>query len=49
MPKSEGDSGVKPGEILKIAIRLSDIRKAHKLSTITFLDITKTGDAKIRG
>ena len=30
IPKSEGDLGVKPGKIFKIAVRLSDIHKAHK-------------------
>ena len=30
MPKSEGDSGVKPGQILEIEVQLLDIRKAHK-------------------
>ena len=30
MPESEGDAGVKAGLILKIAIRLLDIREAHK-------------------
>ena len=30
LPKSEGDSGVKPGQIFNIAIRLLNIRKAHK-------------------
>ena len=30
MSKSEGDSGVKTGWILKIGVRLLDIRKAHK-------------------
>ena len=49
MPKSEGDSGVEIGNFLKIAVRLLEIRKAHKCSAITFFDIAKIGDGKIRG
>ena len=30
MPKSDGDAGVKTGKMFKIAIRLLDIRVAHK-------------------
>ena len=48
MPKPEGDSSAKPGQILKIAIRFLDIREAHKCGAITFFDITQIGDAKIR-
>ena len=30
MPKSDGDRGVKTGQMFKIAIRLLNIREAHK-------------------
>ena len=49
MPKSEGDAGVKTGQILKIAIRLLDIETAHECCTITFFDVAKFGDARIKG